>query len=126
MKAVVTGANGFVGAAVCKQLQQAGYEVLAVVRSENSDTSRLSSCSTLRYIFCDMNNYVSLPEKIPDRDISIFFHFAWDGVAGTSRFDDTQQLKMSSIHVTQFVPVKRWTAIDLSFLPASWNTKYKT
>jgi nucleoside-diphosphate-sugar epimerase len=35
MKFLITGANGFVGSALCKELSQKGYAVRAAVRSEN-------------------------------------------------------------------------------------------
>ncbi len=41
MKALVTGANGFVGAAVVRALNRAGYEVKAMVR-ETSDRRNLA------------------------------------------------------------------------------------
>ena len=31
-KAIVTGANGFVGTAVCKELSDQGVEVIAIIR----------------------------------------------------------------------------------------------
>ena len=40
-KAIVTGANGFVGSALCKELAETGVEVIAVVRNPDSDISRI-------------------------------------------------------------------------------------
>ena len=43
MRAVVTGATSFIGAAAIRQLLQAGHEVLAVVRPESSKLENLYS-----------------------------------------------------------------------------------
>ena len=40
MKAIVTGANGFVGTAVCKALAAKGVEIIAIVRNEEEDVQR--------------------------------------------------------------------------------------
>ena len=45
--AIVTGANGFVGAALCKKMVEKGVSVIAIVRNDSSDISRLSDVSIL-------------------------------------------------------------------------------
>mgnify|MGYP002624118901 CR=1 FL=1 len=89
-KAIVTGANGFVGSAVCRELINCGTEVIAVVR-ENSDN--IADIPNIRIVQCDMANYASLPNLIGDRDIDVLYHFAWCGSAGKLRADDVVQLK---------------------------------
>lgn len=91
-KVIVTGANGFVGTAVCAELVKRGIDVIAVVRRQNEkDISFLldNACQT---VFCDLSEYDLLSEMIPDRDIDAFFHFAWEGSAGISRSDANIQI----------------------------------
>lgn len=88
-KAIVTGANGFVGSAVCRELINRGTEVIAVVRV-NSDN--IAGLPNIRIVQCDMSEYISLPEIIPDRDIDALYHFAWCGSAGNLRADDAVQI----------------------------------
>lgn len=89
-KAIVTGANGFVGSAVCRELTNRGTEVIAVVR-ENSDN--IADLPNTKIVQCNMANYTTLPNLIGDRNIDVLYHFAWCGSAGKLRADDTVQLK---------------------------------
>ena len=42
-KAIVTGANGFVGSWLCKELSDHGVKVAAIVRNEESDISKIKA-----------------------------------------------------------------------------------
>ena len=93
MNVIVTGANGFVGSAVCNQLLDEGYDVYAVLRNESSDVSCLSVNDRLHFLYCDMNRYKELPEKLEDREYDALYHFAWRGSAGPLRGDENVQLE---------------------------------
>lgn len=84
-KAIVTGANGFVGAAICEELAEQGVQVVAVVRSMNSDVRRLQKLKGIQIVYCELKDYHELPTKIMDRDIDVFYHLAWDGTSGELR-----------------------------------------
>ncbi len=90
-KAVVTGANGFVGAATCKTLIHHGVDVIAVVRDGHSDL-RLIKNFDLQIVRCPLNNFSELQYIICDADIDCFFHMAWDGVSGDNREDVDLQI----------------------------------
>ncbi len=90
-KAIVTGANGFVGGAVCRQLCECGVETIAVVRNLSSDLSRLDGLD-IRVVQCELNDLSSLPENVDDRDIDAFFHFAWEGSSGEKRASSEVQI----------------------------------
>ena len=92
MNVIVTGANGFVGSAVCNQLLDEGYDVYAVLRNEASDISRLAVNGRLHFLYCDMDHYKELPEKLYDRKYEGLYHFAWTGSAGPLRGDENVQL----------------------------------
>lgn len=93
-KAIVTGANGFVGAAVTSELLQHGWEVFAVVRNESSDLFRLSAAkSNLHVIYSEMSNYKSLTtDMLNIGKLDLFYHFAWEGCSGSKRSDPSCQM----------------------------------
>lgn len=90
-KAIVTGANGFVGSAVVRELVQRGVQVTALDRegcSNNLPKSRL-----VTFLPLDLEDIALLKEKIDDRDGDVFYHFAWAGSAGPARADTALQLR---------------------------------
>lgn len=74
MKTLVTGANGFIGSAVVKNLLEKGFEVRSMVR-ESSDISNLQSLDTeiCRADLCDKN---SLEKSV--QGCESIFHVAAD------------------------------------------------
>ncbi|MCM3765774.1 NAD(P)-dependent oxidoreductase [Neobacillus niacini] len=92
-KAIVTGANGFIGSYLVKELLSLGIEVIAVVRNENSNIDKLAKNDKLKIVYCDLNELPSLSQKMNDRDIDVFYHFAWSGPSGNARTDETLQMQ---------------------------------
>lgn len=90
-RAIVTGANGFVGSAVCRHLVKNGVSVTAVVRSEGSDIDRLNGIEGLDIIYCAMENIKELVSMVSD-SYDTFYHFAWEGTSGALRGDEAVQL----------------------------------
>ena len=99
-KAIVTGANGFVGTALCKALSDANIAVIAVIRSETEDIAQIEKLKGLRIVYSDLSEFSSLPKRIPDRDIDVFYHLAWVGSAGPLRGDSNVQINNVSYTCT--------------------------
>lgn len=87
--AVVTGANGFVGSAVVKELLSNNYKVYAVVRNNHSD--RLSDLDNVEIVNCELSDIDRLPGQITEK-CDVFYHFAWSGSAGKDRANTRLQL----------------------------------
>ena len=74
-KALVTGATGFIGRFLVRELIRQGVEVIAIVREGSKNLGCLSDLS-VRVVECDISRYYSLADKIQDRDIDTVFHTA--------------------------------------------------
>ncbi len=92
MRAVVTGANGFVGKYLVEKLAERGYEVWAVIRNEAEDISGIAPFYP-HVVLCDLKDFSSLHEKIPHAEFECFYHLAWAGSSGSARADYQMQLR---------------------------------
>jgi len=86
---VVTGANGFIGKAVTKELLSKGDFVYAVV-TDPKGMSDLNS-ERLQVVQAFFEDYQSLPTKFK-QPIDVWYHFAWQGVWGPAFKDYKLQL----------------------------------
>lgn len=88
-KALVTGANGFLGSLLTKMLLDNGVEVIAA-DLKNCDNNIPKDA---RFVAFDMKDFASLKSQISDTDIDVLYHMAWIGSTGTLRSDYTLQLE---------------------------------
>lgn len=112
-KAIVTGANGFIGSSLLKEMSQKNIEIIAVIKDEKENIDSIKELSGIRIIYCDMRDIEKLPEIIPDRDIDVCIHLAWAGSSGNARADYTLQLlniqySMNVVDVMAKMNVKRF------------------
>lgn len=91
-KVVVTGSNGFIGSALCKELANNGIEVIAIVRNEEENITMIENLPKLRIVYSDLTEFRNLADKISDRDIDCLYHLAWVGTAGPLRGDIDVQM----------------------------------
>lgn len=78
---IVTGANGFVGSEIVRNLVRNGYKVFALY---NRSKKRLDSIPDCVPVHCPMDEFEKLPELIKEKPEYIF-HCAWTGSAGQDR-----------------------------------------
>lgn len=76
-KAIVTGGMGFIGRNLVRELHNNNVFVIVV----DKYIGAAKDDSQTRYIRCELSDINKLPELIPDRNIDIVFHLAWQGVA---------------------------------------------
>lgn len=86
-KALVTGANGFVGSALVRELTSNNIDVIAVVRKNKGNLP-----DNVRVITCELKDIKKLSELVYDRDIDVVYHLAWEGVSGALRSSISVQL----------------------------------
>jgi len=92
MKAIVTGANGFVGSATVKKLVSMGISVLAIDLPDRNNNLDLTS-GQIEFLPLLVENIEDLKTKVVQKDYALFYHFAWKGSAGDMRFDPNVQLE---------------------------------
>ena len=88
--AVVTGANGFLGKALVKELCSREINVIAIVHTLSDND--VSITSGVRYIPCDLKHYVNLCDDLSAYEPDVFYHLAWEGTSGPKRADEKIQL----------------------------------
>lgn len=79
-KVLVTGATGFVGNWVVKELLAHGIEVIAVVREGTKNLNKLQQ-ENVKIIACNLERISNLPDLLKDKDIDTVYHFGWQGVS---------------------------------------------
>ena len=114
-KVIVTGANGFVGSALVKELVKNDVEVLAM--DMPGCNGNLPVCDKVKFLPLALDNISTLKDLINDRDFDCFYHFAWAGSAGNCNY------KMHSGLLIACVLLKKLAAKNLLQQAASWNTK---
>lgn len=88
---IVSGANGFIGKNVVKELAIHGYKVTALVREVEKDEGQ--HIDGVTYVKFSLENAKEDLLKLQGNEYDTFFHFAWAGSAGDARVDYELQLK---------------------------------
>lgn len=92
--AIVTGATGFVGRTLIRELVSKGISVIALVRDISPKTVFLNTFSNVMPIVCPLENIECLPEILgQSKPDTVFYHLAWQGTAGDARTDCRFQLE---------------------------------
>lgn len=87
-KAIVTGANGFIGSKLINELCSKDYFVYAIVKDKNENISYLPKVDNIQIVYCDLQQILELEHLIvSDTPIDVFFHLAWIGVSTSYKND---------------------------------------
>ena len=92
-RVIVTGANGFVGYWLIRELSRNGISVTAVIKDTNENISMLSGFDKVDIVYCDLSELESLSDIISARDYDAFYHLAWISAGGDGRADYAIQLQ---------------------------------
>lgn len=86
-KAIVSGAAGFLGYHLVKELSGRGVAVYALFRPGSVNLTRLRGLENVMLIPCALDRIEQLPDQLLERDFDVFYHLAWQGAAGKERQD---------------------------------------
>lgn len=92
-KVIITGANSFVGSAVVHECVKNNIEVIAVVRNQQSNIENIKNLENIKIVYCELSNIKNIENIITDREIDVFYHFAWEGVSNHLAGDYITQLR---------------------------------
>lgn len=111
--AIVTGANGFIGKALLKELTNFGITVYAVIKNKNSDIDAIVNLPGVEIVYCDMSDLTQLPQKINVEKPDVFYHLAWTGSTGSERADYALQITnarytVDAVNVAKMLGCKRF------------------
>ena len=84
-KCLVTGANSFIGRAVCEELLSRGEETYALVRTDSIDNLGLAKLSGLKVLEGDMETIATC--LAATGGIENVIHLAWEGRGSVGRAD---------------------------------------
>lgn len=104
--AIVTGASGFIGRGLVKELKGSDFDVLSITKGSGGIVGSDE-------IACDVSNMDRLPHLIEHRGYNHFFHLGWSGASGDARNDINKQLEsvMSSVkyaHIAKELGCRRF------------------
>ena len=112
-RAIVTGASGFIGLHLVRELLDHDYEVLAVAHSEQgAEKLRRLQDPNLCPVICDIPEFGALC-KAASGTYDVFFHMAWAGVSGDANRDMSIQARnvmgaVKAIEVAKKLHCKRF------------------
>ena len=110
-KALVTGATGFIGSRLVKELRDNNIEVIALVRDvEKAKTLLGDRVETIEY-----HSYEYDALMVGNHRIDVFYHLAWEGVAPEKKNDRVLQVRnidlaMEMLEYAKSIGAKRFIA----------------
>lgn len=88
---IVTGATSFIGVHLIKEYLRNNCKVIAVVRPNSKNLSRLPKSEFLKVVELPMEKIEDILKNIENEQIDVFYHLAWEGARVPHRDDAVLQ-----------------------------------
>ena len=113
-KVILTGATGFVGNAVLRELIKNNIEVIALGRKDNP--KNIPQNKLITYIKIDLNNIKNLIDDNSVKNADTFFNFAWSGVDTKERKNeyiqyDNVKKALDCLYVAKKIGCRRFIGV---------------
>lgn len=95
-RVVITGATSMLGIALIKECIKNDIKVLAIVRRQSANLSRLPKSALIEVCECGLEELESVAAR--DKEYDVFYHFAWDYTSKATR--DNPSLQERNIKYT--------------------------
>jgi len=82
-RVLITGATGFIGSFLLKNLLDSSYQIAIIVRKESSFKRIIESLERVQIIYSDYTNFDESESEILKFDPEIVYHLGWAGVDNT-------------------------------------------
>jgi UDP-glucose 4-epimerase len=101
MYCLVTGASGFLGSWLVRQLLDRGHTVTVLMRSKKWGRRVTDWSDRVRIVYGGFEDTSSLRESLMYQPVDVFFHLAWSGVTAEFR-NQTNQISTNVVGSLQF------------------------
>ena len=113
--AILTGASGFIGAAVLAELSRRKIRTLVLLRPESGRSRTAQLPADDIFIFSKLDE-PALSEKLRAQQPDVFIHCAWRGVGGQERntefqFAENVPLSLASVELAAACGCKQWVGL---------------
>lgn len=89
---VITGATGFIGAALVREAIKEDIRVLCLVRKDSSNLNRIPESDLVKIEFCNIDEYC---HHVSNKCYDVFYHLAWEKISNA--FSDDIDIQFRNI-----------------------------
>ena len=130
-KIIVSGANGFIGRHLVRDLLNSGHYVISVVRGSDLIPKRTKNHKNNLIVPCDLNEINDLPNKIKPNEFDVYICLAWDGTSGDRRSNYKVQMNnvkyyVDSLNTAKLLGCKKFIGVGSISETEAFNLNNKT